>query len=72
MAEGRACLESRGYELITGSGMGEEDIIRDISGCDGIIVRLSKMSDRDVIDKDALLQIARLNHAWHQPDNPVA
>lgn len=46
MAEGRAYLESRGYELITGSGMEEDDIIRDIPDCDGIIVRLSKMSDR--------------------------
>lgn len=45
MKEGREYLESRGYELITGSGM-EEDIIRDIPDCDGIIVRLSKMSDR--------------------------
>ena len=46
MAEGRAYLESRGYQLIKGSGMEEEDIIRDIGDCDGIIVRLSKMSDR--------------------------
>jgi D-3-phosphoglycerate dehydrogenase / 2-oxoglutarate reductase len=46
MQEGREYLESRGYELITGSGMEEEDIIRDIPDCDGIIVRLSKMSAR--------------------------
>jgi D-3-phosphoglycerate dehydrogenase len=46
MAEGREYLESRGYELIDGSGMEEEDIIRDIVDCDGIIVRLSKMSDK--------------------------
>ncbi|MDU4363510.1 MAG: hydroxyacid dehydrogenase [Klebsiella oxytoca] len=46
MAEGREYLESRGYQLINGSGMEEEDIIRDIGDCDGIIVRLSKMSDR--------------------------
>jgi D-3-phosphoglycerate dehydrogenase len=46
MAEGREYLESRGYQLINGSGMEEEDIIRDIVDCDGIIVRLSKMSDR--------------------------
>ena len=42
MAEGREYLESRGYQLINGSGMEEEDIIRDIVDCDGIIVRLSK------------------------------
>ncbi|HFE4420263.1 TPA: hydroxyacid dehydrogenase, partial [Klebsiella quasipneumoniae subsp. similipneumoniae] len=39
MAEGREYLESRGYQLINGSGMEEEDIIRDIGDCDGIIVR---------------------------------
>jgi D-3-phosphoglycerate dehydrogenase len=39
MKDGRDYLESRGYELITGSGMEEEDIIRDIPDCDGIIVR---------------------------------
>ncbi|WP_068717062.1 hydroxyacid dehydrogenase [Vibrio tritonius] len=45
MKEGREYLESRGYELINGSGMEEQDIIRDIPDCDGIIVRLSKMTD---------------------------
>lgn len=46
MQEGREYLESRGYELIDGSGLEEEDIIRDIPECDGIIVRLSKMTRR--------------------------
>ena len=43
MQEGRDYLESRGYELIDGSGKEEEDIIRDIEDMDGIIVRLSQM-----------------------------
>lgn len=44
MKEGREYLESRGYELIDGSGMEEEHLINDIGDCDGIIVRLSPMT----------------------------
>lgn len=44
MQEGRDYLESRGYELIDGSGKEEADIINDIKDMDGIIVRLSPMS----------------------------
>lgn len=46
MKEGREYLESRGYELITGSGMEEEHLINDIGDCDGIIVRLSPMTEK--------------------------
>ncbi|ASG86320.1 hydroxyacid dehydrogenase [Salmonella enterica] len=59
MSEGREYLESRGYELINGSGMEEEDIIRDIPDCDGIIVRLSKMSDRVFAAAKKLKVVAR-------------
>lgn len=59
MKEGRDYLESRGYELITGSGMEEEDIIRDIPDCDGIIVRLSKMSERVFAAAKKLKVVAR-------------
>ncbi len=59
MAEGREYLESRGYELIDGSGMEEDDIIRDIADCDGIIVRLSKMSDRVFSAAKKLKVVAR-------------
>ncbi|WP_208855616.1 hydroxyacid dehydrogenase [Rhodopseudomonas palustris] len=46
MPEGREYLESRGYQLVTGSGMDEDHVIHDIPECDGIIVRLSPMSAR--------------------------
>ena len=59
MKEGREYLESRGYELIIGSGMEEEDIIRDIPDCDAIIVRLSKMSERVFDAAKKLKVIAR-------------
>lgn len=50
MKEGRDYLESRGYELVDGSGKEEADIIRDIADMDGIIVRLSQMS-REVLKR---------------------
>ncbi|WP_198298217.1 hydroxyacid dehydrogenase [Vibrio gazogenes] len=59
MKEGREYLESRGYELIDGSGMEEEDIIRDIPDCDGIIVRLSKMTDAVFAAAPKLKVVAR-------------
>ncbi|CAG9297058.1 hydroxyacid dehydrogenase [Celerinatantimonas diazotrophica] len=64
MAEGREYLESRGYELIDGSGMEEEDIIRDIPDCDGIIVRLSKMTDR-VFDAAKKLKVVARHGAGY-------
>lgn len=59
MKEGREYLESRGYELIDGSGMEEEDIIRDIPDCDGIIVRLSKMTEAVFAAAPKLKVVAR-------------
>ncbi|WP_293649244.1 hydroxyacid dehydrogenase [Pantoea sp.] len=64
MKEGREYLESRGYELITGSGMEEDDIIRDIPDCDGIIVRLSKMSER-VFDAAKKLKVVARHGAGY-------
>ena len=64
MKEGREYLESRGYELIIGSGMEEEDIIRDIPDCDAIIVRLSKMSER-VFDAAKKLKVVARHGAGY-------
>ncbi|MCW2476755.1 MULTISPECIES: hydroxyacid dehydrogenase [unclassified Symbiopectobacterium] len=64
MREGREYLESRGYQLIDGSGMEEADIIRDIADCDGIIVRLSKMSDR-VFDAAKKLKVVARHGAGY-------
>lgn len=68
MAEGREYLESRGYQLINGSGMEEEDIIRDIGDCDGIIVRLSKMSDRVFEAAKKLKVVARHGAGYYTVD----
>ncbi len=72
MKEGRDYLESRGYELITGSGMEEEDIIRDIPDCDGIIVRLSKMSERVFAAAKKLKVVARHGAGYDTVDLEAA
>ncbi|WPC41255.1 hydroxyacid dehydrogenase [Clostridium sp. JS66] len=56
MQEGRDYLESRGHELITGSGMETEDIIRDIKGIDAMVVRLSKIT-REVFEAADKLKV---------------
>lgn len=72
MQEGREYLESRGYELIQGSGLEEEDIIRDIKGCDGIIVRLSKMSRRVFEAADKLKVVVRHGAGYDTVDLEAA
>lgn len=54
--EGREYLESRGHELVDGSGFETQDVIRDIKGIDAIIVRLSKMS-REVFEAADQLKV---------------
>lgn len=56
MQGGRDYLESRGHELITGSGFETEDIIRDIKGIDAMIVRLSKIT-REVFEAADKLKV---------------
>lgn len=64
MQEGRDYLESRGYELIDGSGKEEADIIRDIADMDGIIVRLSQMS-REVFEAAPKLKVVARHGAGY-------
>lgn len=49
MQEGREYLESRGHQLIKGSGMETKDIVNDIKGIDAMVVRLSKIT-REVFE----------------------
>ena len=46
LESGRQYLLDKGYDLVDGSGFEEEDIIRDIKGCDGMIVRTAKITRR--------------------------
>lgn len=64
MKEGRDYLESRGYELVDGSGKEEVDIIRDIADMDGIIVRLSQMS-REVFEAAPKLKVVARHGAGY-------
>lgn len=72
MKDGREYLESRGYELIDGSGMEEEDIIRDIPDCDGIIVRLSKMTEAVFAAAPKLKVVARHGAGYDTVDLDAA
>lgn len=56
MQDGRDYLESRGLELIAGSGMETENIIRDIKGIDAMVVRLSKIT-REVFEAADKLKV---------------
>lgn len=59
LKEGVDYLLSKGYELVEGSGMTEEDIIRDIPDCDAMIVRLPKITKRIFEAAEKLKVIAR-------------
>ena len=59
LESGRQYLLDKGYELVDGSGFEEEDIIRDIKGCDGMIVRTAKITRRILEAADSLKVIAR-------------
>lgn len=72
MPDAREYLESRGYELIDGSGKEEEDLIRDIPGCDGIIVRLSKMSKNVFDAADKLKVVCRHGAGYDTVDLDAA
>lgn len=56
---GRSYLLEKGYELVDGTGLEEEDIIRDIKGCDAMIVRTVKITRRILEAADQLKVIAR-------------
>lgn len=72
MPDAREYLESRGYELIDGTGKEEEDLIRDIPGCDGIIVRLSKMSRKVFEAADKLKVVCRHGAGYDTVDLEAA
>lgn len=59
LESGRSYLLEKGYELVEGTGLEEEDIIRDIKGCDAVIVRTVKITKRVLEAADKLKVIAR-------------
>ena len=59
MESGRKYLEEKGYEIIDGEGFTEDDIIRQIPGCDAMIVRTAKITKKILDAADSLKVIAR-------------
>ncbi|WP_019227980.1 hydroxyacid dehydrogenase [Sedimentibacter sp. B4] len=59
MKEGRDYLLSKGYEIVDGRGMSEQDIINDIYDCDAIIVRTPKITEKIINAAPKLKIIAR-------------
>lgn len=59
LESGRSYLLEKGYELVDGTGLEEEDLIRDIKGCDAVIVRTVKFTKRVLEAADKLKVIAR-------------
>lgn len=59
LESGRKYLLDQGYELVDGNGFTEEDLIRDIKGCDGMIVRTAKITRKVIEAADNLKVIAR-------------
>lgn len=58
-AAGTDYLTSRGYELVYGSSMDEDVMAREIAGCDGMIVRIAKVTEKVMRGSDRLRVIAR-------------
>lgn len=56
---GRQYLLDHGFEIVDGHGFTEEDIIRDIKGCDAMIVRTAKITRRIIEAADQLKVMAR-------------
>lgn len=59
LESGRTYLLEHGYEIVDGNGYTEEDIIRDIKGCDAMIVRTAKITRKIIEAADNLKVIAR-------------
>lgn len=72
MPEAREYLLAKGYELIDGRGKEEEDVIQDIPGVDGIIVRLSPMTKKVFEAADKLKIVARHGAGYDTVDLEAA
>ncbi|OUQ17228.1 phosphoglycerate dehydrogenase [Lachnoclostridium sp. An14] len=63
-SEGVAYLEERGYEVVNGSGAAEEDLIRDVVDCDGILLRTAPVT-RAVLEAGKQLKIVARHGAGY-------
>ena len=44
--EGKEYLREKGYEIKMGSGLTEDDIVRDVADCDAILIRNQPLTRR--------------------------
>ena len=69
---GREYLINHGFEIVDGNGYTEEDIIRDIQGCDAMIVRTAKITRRIIEAADNLKVMARHGAGFDSVDLEAA
>jgi len=70
--EGEAYLRQRGYEVVMGSGVTEEEIIRDLAGCEAMIVRTAKITEKILAAAPELKVIARHGAGYDNIDIKAA
>ena len=63
-AEGKKYLLERGYEIKMGSGVTEEDLIRDVADCDAILLRTAQIT-REVLKAAKNLKIVARHGAGY-------
>lgn len=62
--EGKNYLTERGYTLKMGSGVSEQDIIRDVEGCEAILLRTAKIT-RPILEAGKNLKIVARHGAGY-------
>lgn len=62
--EGKALLRERGYEVKMGSGVAEEDLVRDVADCDAILLRTAQVT-RAVLEAGKNLKIVARHGAGY-------
>lgn len=62
--EGKEYLTKRGYEIKMGSGITEQDLIRDVAGCDAILLRTAKIT-RPILEAGKSLKIVARHGAGY-------
>lgn len=70
--EGMEYLINHGFELKIGSGAAEEDLIRDISDCDAVLLRTAAMTERVMEAGKKLKIVARHGAGYNNVDVKAA
>lgn len=70
--EGKAYLLERGYEIKMGSGAKEEDLLRDVNGCDAILLRTAPVTRAVLAASKSLQVVARHGAGFNNVDLEAA